>query len=104
MKLSFILNEVAVRVEIEPSDLLADVLRDRLGLTGTKKGCGQGECGACTVILDGKAVNSCMVPAARVEGRRVVTIEGLKTAGKPHPIQQAFIDAGPFSAASARQG
>ena len=94
MKLSFILNEVPVRVEIEPPDLLADVLRDRLGLTGTKKGCGQGECGACTVILDGKAVNSCMVPAARVEGRRVVTIEGLKTAGKPHPIQQAFIDAG----------
>ena len=94
MKLSFILNEVPVSVEIEPLDLLADVLRDRLGLTGTKKGCGQGECGACTVILDGKAVNSCMVPAARVEGRRVVTIEGLETGGKPHPIQQAFIDAG----------
>ena len=94
MKLSFILNDVPTRVEIEPFDLLADVLRDRLGLTGTKKGCGQGECGACTVIVDGKAVNSCMVPAARVEGCRVVTIEGLKTAGKPHPIQQAFIDAG----------
>ena len=94
MKLSFILNDVPVTVEIEPADLLADVLRDRLGLTGTKKGCGQGECGACTVILDGKAVNSCMVPAARVEGSRVVTIEGLKTAGTPHPIQQAFIAAG----------
>lgn len=94
MKLSFILNEVPVWVEIEPLDLLADVLRDRLGLTGTKKGCGQGECGACTVIVDGKAVNSCMIPAARVEGCHVITIEGLQKAGKPHPIQQAFIDAG----------
>lgn len=94
MKLSFVLNEVPVCVEIEPFDLLADVLRDRLGLTGTKKGCGQGECGACTVIVDGKAVNSCMIPAARVEGCRVITIEGLQKAGKPHPIQQAFIDAG----------
>lgn len=94
MKLSFVLNEVPVSLEIEPFDLLADVLRDRLGLTGTKKGCGQGECGACTVIVDGKAVNSCMLPAARVAGCSVITIEGLNNGGKIHPIQQAFIDAG----------
>lgn len=94
MTLNFILNERPTAVEIEPFELLADVLRDRLGLTGTKKGCGQGECGACTVIVDGKAVNSCMLPAARMEGRSVTTIEGLGKPGKPHPIQQAFIDAG----------
>lgn len=94
MTLTFILNQRPVTVEIEPFEMLADVLRDRLGLTGTKKGCGQGECGACTVIVDKKAVNSCMVPAARVEGCSVTTIEGLGKPGKPHPIQQAFIDAG----------
>lgn len=94
MKLSFLLNDAPVSLEIAPMDLLADVLRDRLGLTGTKKGCGQGECGACTVIIDRKAVNSCMIPAARVEGCHVTTIEGLKQGNNPHPIQQAFIDAG----------
>ena len=74
--------------------MLADTLRDRLNLTGTKKGCGQGECGACTVIMDGAAVNSCMVPSAKAEGSCVVTIEGLGENGKIHPIQQAFVDAG----------
>lgn len=94
MRLAFTLNGRPVAVEIAPMETLLDVLRDRLGLTGTKKGCGKGECGACTVILDGKAVNSCLVPAARVEGRSVLTIEGLASNGRLHPIQQAFIDAG----------
>jgi len=74
---------------------LLDLLRDRLGLLGTKEGCGIGECGACTVLLDGKAVNSCMVPAGAAQGCSVQTIEGLqKPDGELHPIQQAYIDAG----------
>lgn len=94
MKIHFTLNGVPISVDAEPMELLADLLRDRLGLTGTKKGCGQGECGACTVIVDHKAVNSCLLPAMRVEGCEVLTIEGLNGTDKPHPIQQAFIDAG----------
>jgi carbon-monoxide dehydrogenase small subunit len=74
---------------------LLDLLRDRLGLLGTKEGCGIGECGACTVLLDGKAVNSCMVPAGAAQGCSVQTIEGLqKPDGELHPLQQAYIDAG----------
>lgn len=90
----FTLNGKEISVSVEPFEMLADTLRDRLNLTGTKKGCGQGECGACTVIMDGAAVNSCMVPSAKAEGSCVVTIEGLGENGKIHPIQQAFVDAG----------
>ena len=90
----FTLNGKKISVSVEPFEMLADTLRDRLNLTGTKKGCGQGECGACTVIMDGAAVNSCMVPSAKAEGSCVVTIEGLGENGKIHPIQQAFVDAG----------
>jgi carbon-monoxide dehydrogenase small subunit len=83
------------RVEVRPDERLLDLLRDRLGLMGTKEGCGIGECGACTVLLDGEAVNACMVPAASMDGRRVLTIEGLEgPRGELHPIQQAYIDAG----------
>jgi aerobic-type carbon monoxide dehydrogenase small subunit (CoxS/CutS family) len=70
---------------------LLDVLREERGLTGTKEGCGEGECGACTVLVEGEPVNSCLVPVAHVEGMRVVTIEGLR--GR-HPLQQAFVEHG----------
>jgi len=93
--ISFILNGEPVEVEIEPHLTLLQLLRDHLELTGTKEGCGMGECGACTVLLDGKAVNSCIFPALEVGGRKVTTIEGLMDAqGNLHPIQKAFIDHG----------
>ena len=79
---------------VSPFATLLDVLRDDLGFTGTKYGCGEGECGACTVLLDGKAVNSCLVLAIECEGSEVVTIEGLETNGRLHPIQKAFVDYG----------
>ncbi|WP_372995004.1 (2Fe-2S)-binding protein [Lutispora sp.] len=94
MTLSFNLNGKETKVEINPWDTLANVLRRNLMLTGTKKGCEEGECGACTVLLEGKPVNSCIVPAAKVQGKKVVTIEGLSDNGELHPIQEAFIEAG----------
>lgn len=92
--LEFTVNGREVSLAVSPLEMLADVLREQLQLLGTKKGCGQGECGACTVIMDGMAVNSCMIPAMRAAKASVVTIEGLEEAGRLHPIQQAFIDAG----------
>ncbi|MGQ9516662.1 MAG: (2Fe-2S)-binding protein, partial [Anaerolineae bacterium] len=92
--LRFILNGKPVLVEdVEPSTPLARVLRDRLGLIGTKIGCGEGECGACTVIVDGKAVVSCLYPAWKAQGAKVETIEGLKQGDRLHVLQQAFIEA-----------
>jgi carbon-monoxide dehydrogenase small subunit len=93
--LRFILNGNPVEVEIEPHLTLLQLLREKLELTGTKEGCGMGECGACTVILDGKTINSCIFPALEVDGRNVTTIEGLNDAqGNLHPIQKAFIEYG----------
>ena len=92
--LTMTLNGEAVTVEVEPFDLLVDVLRDKLGLTGTKIGCSEGECGACTVIMDGQAVLSCLLPAMKAHGREVVTIEGLSRDDELHPLQQAFIEQG----------
>ena len=95
VKISFKLNGRDMKVEVLPNTLLVDLLRDILGLKGTKVGCREGECGACTVLLDGEAVNSCILPAAKVGGKTVVTIEGLmKENGALHPIQQAFISEG----------
>ncbi len=91
----FILNGESAEVEIEPHLTLLQLLRDKLELTGTKEGCGMGECGACTVLLDGKSVNSCIFPAIEVDGKSVLTIEGLADVqGKLHPIQKAFIENG----------
>ena len=93
--LAFTINGSAARLEVEPSARLIDVLREGLGLTGTKEGCGEGECGACTVIVDGRAVNSCLFPALEAEGKAVRTIEGLEgPERKLSPLQQAFVDRG----------
>jgi len=87
-------NGKRIVLEVEASAMLVDVLRDQLGLTGTKVGCREGECGACTVLVDGMAVNSCLVPALKVRGRRVETIEGLASEGQLHPLQEAFVERG----------
>ncbi len=90
--LEMVLNGDKVSVDVEPGDLLANVLRDQLGLIGTKIACGEGECGACTVLVDGRSVTSCIYPALKAQGREVTTIEGLGEDGQLHPIQQAFVD------------
>jgi len=94
MTISFTLNGKPERCDIPPHITLLDLLRDVLGLTGTKRGCEAGECGACTVLLDGSAVNSCLVLAPQVDGRAVLTVEGLAPPGKLSPLQQSFIDHG----------
>jgi aerobic-type carbon monoxide dehydrogenase small subunit (CoxS/CutS family) len=93
--LSFTLNGKTIKIAVDPSTLLVDLLREDLRLTGTKVGCREGECGACTVLIDGEAYNSCLMPALKVQGRDVMTIEGLqKSDGSLDPIQQAFMEAG----------
>jgi len=87
-------NGSSYDVVISPQDLLIDVLRQKLDLTGTKKGCGQGDCGTCTVLIDGRRTLACLTLAIACEGRQILTIEGMETSGVLHPIQQAFIDKG----------
>lgn len=81
-------------LEIEEDMRLLDLLREKLGLLGVKEGCSEGECGACTVIMDGEVVNSCLIMAFQAEGSSITTIEGLEKEGEIHPIQQAFIEVG----------
>jgi carbon-monoxide dehydrogenase small subunit len=94
MRLEMTVNGTNIDVEIEPYETLADVLRERLGLTGTKIGCREGECGSCTVLIDGEAVNSCVFPAAKVQSRTVLTIEGIGTLEQPHPLQTRIAELG----------
>ena len=84
-------NGVDHQLRLDPRVTLLDALRDQLGLTGTKKGCDQGACGACTVLVDGKRVVSCLMLAAQADGREVTTVEGLSRDGELHPVQQAFV-------------
>jgi carbon-monoxide dehydrogenase small subunit len=87
-------NGDSYSLEVEPELSLLEMLRERLNLTGTNCGCNRGDCGACTVIMDGRAVNSCLVLAAECDGSHVLTIEGLARKGKLHPVQEAFIEEG----------
>lgn len=87
-------NNKDYEIGVAPNRTLLDVLRNELHLTGTKEGCGTGSCGSCTVLMDGQAVNSCLVFIAEAEGKEITTIEGLSIEGKLHPLQQAFMDEG----------
>jgi len=89
-----VVNDRPYRVVVAPQTTLLQLIRDHLGLTGTKEGCGKGQCGACTVLMDGQPVNSCLILAVQAQGHRIVTIEGLEQNGDLDPIQQAFIDEG----------
>lgn len=92
MRLNFFVNDQPVSLEVEPQKRLLDILREDLGLTGTKEGCSEGECGACTVLLDDLAVHSCLTLAAQLEGRHVVTIEGLEKNGELDVLQRCFVE------------
>jgi aerobic carbon-monoxide dehydrogenase small subunit len=94
MLITFNVNNESRTIDVLPMARLLDVLREQLHLTGTKEGCGEGECGACTVIIDGQIVNSCLVPVAQVNGSDITTIEGIAHQDQLHAVQQAFIDHG----------
>ncbi|MBO88332.1 MAG: (2Fe-2S)-binding protein [Rickettsiales bacterium] len=95
-KLSLEANGQTCEIEVDPLVPLVTVLRDDLGLRGTKVGCGNGECGACTVLMDGQAVCSCLVPAGRANGRRIDTIESLGNSDEMHPLQRKLVERGAF--------
>ena len=94
MRIEFTVNGRPQQLDVRPERTVLEVLREDFGLTGTKHGCDSGECGACTVLLDGEPVNACLTLAVAVRGREVATIEGLAADGRLHPLQQAFIDHG----------
>jgi aerobic-type carbon monoxide dehydrogenase small subunit (CoxS/CutS family) len=94
VKLSLLVNGKRRSVDVPPMKRLLDTLREDLGLTGSKEGCGEGECGACTVLVDGAAVNSCLVPSCQVEGAEIATVEGLADSKRLRRLQRAFLECG----------
>jgi len=90
--ITLLINGNERKIDAAPEESLLSVLRNKLGLTGTKYGCGEGQCGACTVLVDGRAVRSCLMPAATAANKKVLTIESLNQNGNLHPVQQAFLD------------
>jgi len=90
--MNFTINERPVQVDVDPRTSLLDLLRENLGLMGSKKGCNQGACGACTVLVDGDRINSCLALAVQYQGRSITTVEGLSAAEGLHPLQRAFIE------------
>lgn len=94
MIIEFTLNGEKYKKNADPGKRLVDFMREDMGLTGTKEGCGEGECGACTVVLDGRAVHSCLVLAGQINGKRLLTVEGLARGGELSPLQKAFIEHG----------
>ena len=94
VRIDFRVNGSERTVDAYPMARLLDVLREQIGLTGTKEGCGEGECGACSVLVDGELVNSCLVPVLQVAGCQILTVEGLAENGRLHPVQEAFAEAG----------
>src|SRR6266496_1029185 len=96
MPFSLLVNGAEHRIDVPPDESLLSVLRNRLDLTGTKYGCGEGQCGACMVLLDGQATPSCQTPVSEAAGKKIVTIEGLAQNGRLHPVQAAFLEAEAF--------
>jgi|SRR5271170_7281794 len=103
-KYALLINGQSFSVEADPDSRLLDVLREQLDLTGTKYGCGEGQCGACTVLLDGRALRSCMTPISTASGKAIITIEGLAKEDRLHPVQQAFLDEGAMQCAYCTSG
>ena len=102
-EIKLFVNDIPYNITVNSQDTLLYALRDILHLTGTKKGCGEGECGACTVIMDGEAVRSCLILAVEADGKKIITIEGVSANGKLSRVQRAFVEAGAIpSAVSAR--
>jgi aerobic-type carbon monoxide dehydrogenase small subunit (CoxS/CutS family) len=98
------INGQSLPVEVEPEASLLSVLREQLDMTGTKYGCGEGQCGACTVLIDGRARRSCLTPVSSLSGRSVTTVEGLSQGNRLHPVQQAFLDEGAMQCAYCTSG